>query len=166
MCRRRLEPNEENGSIKELKSVSRVGSIETAGRCTAIQMLLADADREVVCKALMVSERAVRKWIKASNARGVDELIVNKRPGRKAILADRSQELVELIEQPQRAGRTFWTAKSFHGYLSDHYELELSYRTMVRFFHSQGYRLKVPSPGQNVKTSRSGRSLGTKWLNY
>ena len=43
MGRRRLEPNEENGSIEELKSVSQVGSIGMAGRCTAIQLLLADS---------------------------------------------------------------------------------------------------------------------------
>ena len=53
---------------------------------------------------------------------------------------------MELIEQPQHAERSFWTAKSFHAYLSDHSELELSYRTVVRFSHSQGYRLKVPQP--------------------
>lgn len=146
MGSRRFEPNEENGSIEELKSVSRVVSIETAGRCTAIQGLLAGADRELVCKALMVSERAVRKWIREFNARGVDGLIVNKRPSRTVILADQADELVELIEQAQRVERTFWTAKSFHGYLSDHSELELSYRTAVRFFHSQSNRLKVPQP--------------------
>ena len=36
----------ENGSIKELKGVSRVGSNETASRCTAIQFLLSGVPRE------------------------------------------------------------------------------------------------------------------------
>jgi hypothetical protein len=38
----------ENASIDELKQVSRVGSNETAARCTAIQMLLAGANRDLV----------------------------------------------------------------------------------------------------------------------
>ena len=61
-------------------------------------------------------------------------------------MSERTEELVELIEDPKRADRTFWTAKAFHGYLSEAYQMELSYRTVVRFFHKQGYRLKVPQP--------------------
>ena len=41
----------QNATIEELKQVSRVDSNETATRCTAIQMLLAGADRELVCNA-------------------------------------------------------------------------------------------------------------------
>ncbi len=40
----------ENATIEELKQVSRVGSNETATRCSAIQMLLAGVDRKLVCK--------------------------------------------------------------------------------------------------------------------
>jgi transposase len=140
------EPNAENGTIGELKESGRVGSIETSTRCMAIQMLLAGADRELVCNALAVTERSVRKWIRLFNERGVDGLIVKKRPGRTAILSGRSEELVELIEEPARAERTFWTAKAFHGYISESCQLELSYATVVRFFHNQGYKLKVPQP--------------------
>ena len=48
MARALLIPNPENATIEELKQVSRVGTTETAIRCTAIQMLLAGADRELV----------------------------------------------------------------------------------------------------------------------
>ena len=41
MARPLFIPNPENETIEELKQDSRVGSIETATRCTAIQMLLA-----------------------------------------------------------------------------------------------------------------------------
>lgn len=142
----RLKPLAENGSIEELKATGRVGSIETATRCTALQMLLAGIERELVCKALEVTDRAVRKWIRAFNERGVDGLIANKRPGRTAMLRDRAEELVALIEEPERAERSFWTAKAFHGYISERYRLELSYSTVIRFFHNQGYKLKVPQP--------------------
>lgn len=133
--------------MDELKHVSRVGSNETATRCTAIQMLLAGADRELVCKALVVTNRALRMWIKRFNECGVDGLIVKKRPGRTAIIRDQqAEELAELMDQPQQADRTFWTAKAFHGYIGKEYQIQCSYETVLRFFHKQGYALKTPQP--------------------
>ena len=109
-----LIPNSHNATIDELKQVSRVGSSETATRCTAVQMLLAGADRALVCNALLVTNRALRKWINRFNHCGVDGLIVKKRPGRMAIINDQqASELANLIDQPQQAERTFWTAKAF-----------------------------------------------------
>jgi putative transposase len=147
MAQTLLIPNPENATIDELKQVSRVGSIETATRCTAIQMLLAGAGRQLVCNALLVTDRALRKWINQFNQSGVDGLIVKKRPGRMAIIHDQqADELAMLIDQPQQAQRTFWTAKAFHGYISSTYQIECSYATVVRFFHKQGFALKTPQP--------------------
>jgi transposase len=147
MARPLLIPNPHNATIEELNQVSRVGSIETATRCTAIQMLLAGADRDLVCKALLVTNRALRKWINYFNQCGVDGLIVKKRPGRMAIINDeQASKLVDLIDQPQQAERSFWTAKAFHGYIGQQYRIECSYETVVRFFHRQGYALKTPQP--------------------
>jgi len=147
MAQRLLKPNPENTSMYELKEAARVGSHETALRCTAIQMLLTDISRQQVCQALIVTERALRKWINAFNERGVDGLIVRKRPGRTVILkGQRAEQLTQLIETPQKAQRTFWTARAFHGYISQTYQIECSYQTVVRFFHRKGFALKVPQP--------------------
>jgi len=147
MARRLLRPNPENGSIHELKEAARVGSMETTWRCTAIQMLVTGVNRAQVCQSLLISERALRKWIKLFNEYGVDGLIAKKRPGRTSILrGEQVKELTTLIEQPERAERTFWTAKAFHGYISETYRIECSYETVVRFFHRQGFALKVPQP--------------------
>ena len=147
MTRPLLEPNAQNASIHELKEAARVGSNETSLRCTAIQMLIVGISRSQVCLALLVTNRALRKWINAFNHSGVDGLIVRKRPGRTAILkGQRAEELIKLIETPQTAQRTFWTAKAFHGYISESYQIECSYQTVVRFFHKQGFALKVPQP--------------------
>ena len=144
MARPLLTPNPENATIEELKQVSRVGSNETATRCTAIQMLLAGANRDLVCNALLVTKRALRKWINRFNCCGVDGLIVKKRPGRMAIISEQqAMELTDLIDQPQQAQRTFWTAKAFHGYISKAYQIQCSYETVVRFFHKQGGALKT-----------------------
>ena len=119
MARPLLIPNPENATIEELKQVSRVGSSETATRCTAIQMLLAGAARELVCQALLVTNRALRKWINCFNESGVDGLIVKKRPGKMAIInGQQAVDIANLIDQPQQAERTFCTAKAFHGYIS------------------------------------------------
>ncbi len=145
MARPLLIADRENATIEELKQVSRVGSNETATRCSAIQMLLAGIGRELVCNALLVTNRALRKWINRFNQCGVDGLIVKKRPGRMAIIKDQqAPQLVQLIDQPQQAQRSFWTAKAFHGYISEKYQIQCSYETVVRFFHKQGYALKTP----------------------
>ena len=42
--------------------------------------------------------------------------IVKKRPGRMTIIKDQqAPQLVQLIDEPQQAQRSFWTAKAFHG---------------------------------------------------
>jgi transposase len=113
MARPLLIPNPENATIEELKLVSRVRSNETATRCTAIQMLLAGADRDLVCNALLVTKRAIRKWISAFNDCGVDGLIVKKRPGRMTIInGQQARQLTDLIDQPQQAQRPFLDRQS------------------------------------------------------
>jgi len=147
MGRPLIYPNPENGTIEELKGVSRVGSNETALRCTALQLLLSGVPRGSICQALVVTERSVRQWIKVFNEKGVDGLIVKKRPGRTSILnGEQAEKFANLIDQPEKAKRDFWTAKAFHGYLGEVYQVECSYQTVVRFFHKQGFALKVPQP--------------------
>ena len=132
-------------------------------RCTAIQMLVTGITREQVCAALLVTKRSLRNWITAFNALGLDGLIVQKRPGRPPkIDADQTQQLVDLIENPQNADRDFWTAKAFHGYISKTYKVECSYETVVRFFHKQGFALKVPQPWpdrQNAEQRQTFRKM-------
>ena len=152
MARALLKPDPENASIEELKQVSRIGSSETATRCTAIQMLLAGISRQLVRDALLVSNRALRKWINCFNQAGVDGLIVKKRPGRMSIITDQqAPELAQLIDQPEKAKRDFWTAKAFHGYIGETYQIQCSYETVVRFFHKQGFALKTPQPWPDMQ---------------
>jgi hypothetical protein len=75
MPRPLLKPNAQNASIHELKEAARVGSSETSSRCTAIQMLIVGISRSQVCQALLVTNRALRKWIDAFNHSGVDGLV-------------------------------------------------------------------------------------------
>jgi len=161
-----IYPNPENGSIEELKGVSRVGSNETALRCTALQLLLSGVSKESICQALVVTERALCKWIRLFNEKGVDGIIAKKRPGRTAIISgDQARELSELISHPEKTEREFWTAKAFHGYLGEAYQLECSYQTVVRFFHKQGFALKVPQPWPDRQDEKR-REIFLKELEY
>lgn len=168
MAKARLKPNPENATIAELKEAGRVGSIETAQRCTAIQMLIAGVAREQVCVALEVTLRSLQKWTKAFNERGVDGLIVRKGRGRKKIIDEKqAEELERLIENPEGANRDFWTARVFHGYIREHYKVECSYKTVVRFFHERGFALKVPQPWpdrQDEKQRQAFRERLGGWL--
>ena len=64
-------------------------------------MLLAGADRALVCNALLAIKRALRKWINRFDQCGVDGLIVKKRPGRMAIIND--QQALFTRRKPDRA---------------------------------------------------------------
>jgi transposase len=115
-------------------------------------MLLAGISRELVRDALLVSNRALRKWINCFNQTGVDGLIVKKRPGRMSIITDQqAPELAQLIDEPEKAKRDFWTAKAFHGYIGEAYQIQCSYETVVRFFHKQGFALKTPQPWPDMQ---------------
>lgn len=147
MARPLIEPNPENASIHELKEAARVGTSETSTRCIAIQMLIIGISREQVCQALLVTTRALLKWIHAFNEHGVDGLIANKRPGRsRKIPQEKASHFVDVLENPAQVDRTHWTARAFHGYLQETYQIECSYSTVVRFFHEQNFALKVPQP--------------------
>ncbi len=51
-------------------------------------MLLVGDDGQLGCNALLVTNRALRRWINRFNQCGVDGLIVKKRPGKMAIIGD------------------------------------------------------------------------------
>jgi transposase len=147
MARALTQPNAENASIHELLETARAGSLETAKRCTAIQMLIVGCGRAQVCAALLVTERAVQKWVRAFNERGIDGLIVRERSGRPRKLAGaQAESLATLLDRPEEADRTFWTARAFHGHIRQEYRIDCSYETVVRFFHEQNFALKVPQP--------------------
>ncbi len=113
----------------------------------AIIMLGTGSNRDQVMRACDVTSRALRKWIAAFNKRGIDGLIVRKRTGRpRRITKQTAKNLKQDIENPQKAGREFWTARAFHGYLKEQYQINCSYATVLRLFHEQGFSLKVPRP--------------------
>ena len=93
-----------------------------------------------------------------------------------AIIDDQqAPQLVQLIDEPQQAQRSFWTAKAFHGYISDPYQIQCSYETVVRFFHKQwrkiirafgsGYIGRYRQPWEDTTNHRYRNVILTNALN-
>jgi len=123
------------------------GNRETYRRCLAIVMLLTAIPHEQVREALDLCESSLRKIIHAFNLYGVDGVVAKKRTGRPHSIDEHVQEqIMEEFDAPGKAQRTFWTATAFHGYIAEKYQVECSYRTLVRLLHEKNYVLKVPQP--------------------
>jgi len=147
MARPCREPHRANATLSELQQIFRIGSVESQRRSMAIIMLLTGSTREQLCRSFGVTDRTVRNWIFAFNTCGIDGLIDKKRPGApRKITSLMNAEFKDYIDHPEKVNRTFWTAKAFHGFIAEHYEIECNYKTIVRFFHEQGYSLQVPRP--------------------
>lgn len=152
MGRRAQIPNPENATMDDLLHLVKTGSLETQKRATAIWMLLIGNSRQKVYDTLHITDRALRKWIFLFNESGADGIIAGIRPGPARKITDQlSESLCSEIDHPEKNDRTFWTARAFHGYLSDEYSIECSYRTVVRFFHDNNYSLQVPRPWSDRK---------------
>lgn len=116
-------------------------------RMHAIRALLLGVDDDTVAALSQVSRRTMNRWVGRFNRAGIDGLIERSRSGRpRKISTEQSKRYRQLIEQPQLAGRTHWTAKKFHGYLRHELEHEMGYSTVLRWLHEMDFRLKVPQP--------------------
>ncbi len=116
-------------------------------RMKAIHTLLRGIDHGTVATVFDVTRQTLARWIKKFNTRGIDGLIDAPRSGRPShMTVDQKRRYRELIEHPDQAGQTHWTAKKFCGYLREELNHEVGYRTVVRWLHDEGFRLKVPRP--------------------
>jgi transposase len=115
----------------------------------------------MLARLYSVTERTVRAWVRAFNWQGIDGLIDRPRPGcARKIPEEHDERLCDLIQHPSQAEMAHWTAKKFHGYLREELQLEVGYRTVVRWLHEHGYRLKVPQPWPD----RQDEAVRQDWL--
>lgn len=141
------QPNPENASLEDLHRTIRTGSCETRRRCMAIIMLITGSSREQVQEAMLASASAVRKWVRAFNEAGIDGLIVRPRPGApRKVSPEQVDKITEELQQRQEGPEPFPTAKAFHGYVVEKYQVECSYQTLLRLLHEKDFVLKVPRP--------------------
>lgn len=148
MARRPLQPNAENCSMAELQTAIKCAPTRNScHRLQAIKALLLGIDHAAVAELYSVTRQTLLVWIKAFNKQGIDGLIDKQRPGRtRKIPVEQTRQLKDLLRHPSKADIAHWTAKKFHGYLSEQLRIECGYRTVVRWLHEQNFRLKVPQP--------------------
>ena len=148
MSRARALPNLENATAADLETAARCSVTEQAKRrLLSVKALALGIAYEQVLALFEISERTLRRWIAAFNSQGIDGLIDRRHPGRpRVIQAEQAAYFQTVIEDPTIANETHWTARKFYGWISKTTELEVSYRTVVRLFHEQGFALKVPRP--------------------
>jgi transposase len=157
MAGRRIDPNAENCTLVELETaIAAAVSKRSHQRLLAMRALLMGISREQVAGLFCVTVRTLIDWIRRFNAQGIDGLIERPHPGRTPhISPEQTPQYRQLIENPSEVGQTHWTARKFHGHLREQLGVEVGYRTVVRWLHEQGFRLKVPQPWPDRQDEKS-----------
>jgi transposase len=148
MARQPTMPNGENCSFEELRTaINAAPSLKSHVRLTAILALLQDITHDQVAELYDKSRRTIQNWVRRFNEQGIDGLIEGKSPGPpRKISPEQNHHYRQLIEQPELANQTHWTARKFHGFLREEFNHEVGYSTIVRWLHEQNFALKVPRP--------------------
>ena len=151
MSRQPNMPNAENCSLEELDIAAGAAvSLRSHVRMMAIKALLLGISHDQVAKLYDTTRRNLCRWIDRFNTSGIDGLIQKPRLGRpRKITPEKRTKYIELVQRPDRADETHWTGKKFHGYLTKKLDEQIGYRTVVRWLHEQGFRLKVPRSWPN-----------------
>lgn len=157
MSRELTLPNPENCSLEDLSIAANCSPNRRAyERMMAIRALLIGIPRDQVAKLHDVTDRTLLNWIWWFNERGIDGLISEKSPGAPSIITpEQTEEFKDLIEHPGKGDQTHWTGRKFHGYLQEKHQLEISYRSLIRWLHKQNYALKVPRPWSDMQDEKA-----------
>lgn len=117
-------------------------------RVQAIYYLYKTDQWDLALELSLVSDRQLKRWIKAFNEQGIDGLVVKAPPGRapKVTAAFFDEQVQPLLDDPSQAQQFHWTGVKLHGYLKTSLEIDFSYRSLIRHLHKHDYRLKVPRP--------------------
>jgi transposase len=117
-------------------------------RFAAIRLLLMGVARPTVAAGFCRTDRMVRLWIELFNRGGIDALRTRHSHGRpRKVKLERVRDLlVPVLENPAQAGQVHWTGVKLQGYLKEQLQVELGYRTTIRWLHELDYPLRVPRP--------------------
>ena len=113
-----------------------------------MHLLMIGVSYEHVLRNSCVSERTLRLWISRFNEMGIDGLTYRPRCGRPRLIEPGhvASEILPVVDDPSLAGETHWTLTKLCGWLRQEKEMDLSYRTLVRYLHEQRYARRIPRP--------------------
>jgi transposase len=111
-------PNFENCFLAELETAAHCAPfLQSFVRMTAMRALLLGLAPEQVAQVFCITRRTLRSGVAQFNEAGIDGLIDPPRQGcPRKIPPEQSQQYRQLLEHPDLAGETHWTARKFHGY--------------------------------------------------
>lgn len=142
-------PNPENCSLSELRQACDCCPDRKAQkRLDTIHLLLCGGSFELTLAHSGVSERCLQLWIKRFNDAGIDGITYRPKSGRPRVVpADQvAREILPVVDDPSRAHRHHWTVVSLCGWLKEQRDLEISYRTLLRYLHEHNYARRIPRP--------------------
>jgi transposase len=115
-------------------------------RLNTMHLLLCGASFELARKHARVSERCLQKWISRFNEAGIDAITYHPVSGRPRVLTDEviEAEILPVVDDPNSAGEYHWTVTKLCGWLREEKDLDLSYRTLVRYLHEHNYARRIP----------------------
>ena len=117
-------------------------------RLNTILLMLCGGTFELAKEHAGISERCLQLWIKRFNDAGIDGITYRPKSGRPRALGaeEVSARILPVIDDPNSAGRHHWTIVSLCGWLKAEQDLEISYRTLVRYLHEHDYARRIPRP--------------------
>ena len=163
----RIAPNFENASLPELKAAEKnAASKHAARRIMALRLLYCGYGYNEAARIVDCTSKSLATWIKRFNAYGIDGLTHDRaRPGRPTkIPLAKHDAFKELLRNPYQVGRDFWTARAVHGYLSQHWQIELAYSTVCEAMHQAGFDVKSPRPWPSLRQDPEKRAAFLKNL--
>lgn len=85
-------------------------------------------------------------WISRFNQQGIDGLTYRPYTGRprKMDPARVTSDILTLVDDPSLANQTHWTLTKLCGWLREEKQIDLSYRTLVRYLHEHRYARRIP----------------------
>jgi transposase len=115
-------------------------------RLNAIHLLLLGAEYSLVLRNSRVHERTFRLWVERFNEQGIDGLIYRPQTGRpRKISSDEVvSKILPLVDDPSLANHTHWTVTKLCGFLREEKQLDLTYRTLLRYLHEHHYARRIP----------------------
>lgn len=115
-------------------------------RLNAILFLMKGVPRKTVQSATGKSRKTFYTWVNRFLKFGIDGLINKPRPGRPRLLQKGKvkDKLIELLENPNKDGKAFYTAVKIYSHLKEEYQIDFSYRSILRYIHEENYNLRVP----------------------
>jgi transposase len=115
-------------------------------RLNIIHLLLVGGTFQLALRNSRIKERTLRLWISRFNSQGIDGLIYRPRTGRprKLTAAQVTSDILSVVDDASLANQTHWTLTKLCGWLREDKQIDLSYRTLVRYLHEHRYARRIP----------------------